>query len=172
MKVKNLIAALQAMDPTGEVEVCVGNEDIIEITSPMPGYWDGTFFKIHIDDAAKTENNVRGIKAVEMGAKFDKIKLQTLNMEEAFLENPDVEWIGGTYNPARERQWRTEVEVYRARGRVLRMEIDKLSVGLQNVLNEDQASVETVELNEDTTTISSDPTSTGSSSSNEGKTST
>jgi len=40
MKSKKLIELLQAEDPTGEIEVCIGNQDVFCLES-KPAYWDG-----------------------------------------------------------------------------------------------------------------------------------
>ncbi|MFA6049890.1 MAG: hypothetical protein WC761_01715 [Candidatus Paceibacterota bacterium] len=125
MKTRDLIALLQAADPGGDAEVCVSNEDIIEVSSTMPGYYDGTFMKVHTDDTQRNGNNLWGITSVEMGASLPKIKLRTMGMKDAFIENPDAAWIAGKYNDKRDREFITYIEYYKSCGRVSRKELEK-----------------------------------------------
>ena len=55
MKVKDLIKQLQELDPTGEIEVCVGNSDIIDI-SLFPAYYDGYLQVLKKDLSKKLED--------------------------------------------------------------------------------------------------------------------
>ena len=51
MKSKELIRLLQEEDPSGEVEVCVQNFDILGIHTE-PAYWDGSL-QVLMRDASK-----------------------------------------------------------------------------------------------------------------------
>jgi hypothetical protein len=85
MKTKKLIELLQAEDPTGEVEVCVNNEDIffLEHTS---AYWDGCLQVLKRDESSPYYNII-GAKIASTGG---KIKIKTLSIEDAIYEDPDL----------------------------------------------------------------------------------
>lgn len=53
MKAKELIAELQKADPTGEAEVAIDNKTVYGTTGVEPGYYDGTYLKVHFSDEAK-----------------------------------------------------------------------------------------------------------------------
>ncbi len=127
MKTKNLIKLLLEEDPTGEAHVCVDNVDIIEVSSIMPAYYDGQFVEIHRDEKTRTQFNCYGItKVIARCGGVSKIKLRTLDAEEAFLENPEAEFEQDTYNPDRHAHWTKKVEEWRAEGRKLKAELQKM----------------------------------------------
>lgn len=80
MKSKILIEELQKIDPSGEMEVCVGNQDIWFLDK-QPAYYDGVLQVI------KNENGVvNGIKYVISGS---KIKLVLFDLEYKIMDDPD-----------------------------------------------------------------------------------
>ena len=80
MKSKKLIEELQRIDPSGEMEVCVHNEDIYFIEK-QPAYYDGGF-QVLIKDG----DNIKGIKYVIDGS---KIKLHLFDLEYRIIDDPD-----------------------------------------------------------------------------------
>jgi len=62
MKTKELIEQLQLEDPTGELEVCMGNEPIVGAHT-LPAYYDGCPFSLLRDD----KGNLVGIKRTSNG---------------------------------------------------------------------------------------------------------
>jgi len=130
MKVKELIAELLKQDPTGEAEVAIDNKTVYGTTGVEPGYYDGTFFKVHFSEEAKEfETNFWGVSAVEMGSGYKKINLRYMDMEEAFLENPEAKWIANRYNDERDAHFREEVEKFRVAGRALQVELAEIRNG-------------------------------------------
>lgn len=85
MKTKDLIAALQKEDPTGELECCVGNIDI-HFVSQEPAYYDGSL-QVLERDMTNQYYNIIGAKFVRSGS---KVQIHTLSIEEAILEHPDM----------------------------------------------------------------------------------
>lgn len=126
MKTKELVKQLILADPDGEAEVCVDNVDIIDVDGPMPTYYDGQFVQIVIDTNLARVVDGRGVSKVMPRTSGSKIKLRTMDAEEAFLDNPEAELIQDTYNPDREHQWLETVKKYREAGRELKKEIAKI----------------------------------------------
>lgn len=80
MKTKILIEELQKIDPSGEMEVCVGNQDIWFLDK-QPAYYDGVLQVI------KNENGVvSGIKYIISG---NKISLKLFDLEYKIMDDPD-----------------------------------------------------------------------------------
>lgn len=75
MKSKKLIELLKEVDPTGEVEVCVGNCDI-RYVDMMPAYYDGKLQTLKYDD----EDMIIGGKYHTKGS---KIKLVPYSISDA-----------------------------------------------------------------------------------------
>lgn len=128
MKSRELIEKLLEVDPSGEAEVVISNSSISWVDGPMPGYYDGCYIKTHFDkELANVDDfNHHGVSAVEMGAQIKKIKLHYMTMEDAFMENPEAEWIANNYNEERNAQFLKEVEEYRRIGREQRKEIQEM----------------------------------------------
>ena len=87
MKSKELIRLLQEADPTGEVEVGVGNIDIFSV-EPMPAYYDGRFQKLIRDEKLAPYFDVVGAKYCSHGS---KIKLIPMSVTDVLWDNPDAE---------------------------------------------------------------------------------
>lgn len=85
MKSKELIKQLQELDPEGEAEVCVGNEDIY-FAERLPAYYDGKL-EVLIRDETKRTYNITGIKITGRG---DKIKLHTMSLEDVVWNHPEA----------------------------------------------------------------------------------
>ena len=112
MKTKKLIEMLQELDPEGEIEVCIGNEDIY-FADRMPAYWDGRL-QVLIRDEECEYYNIIGAKYTSSG---DKIKLYPLSILEALEEDPDlpVEVIDTFINKKMQKtvdRWREEAREY------------------------------------------------------------
>lgn len=85
MKTKELISLLQEVDPTGEVECCIGNSDI-HFVSKEPAYWDGNL-EILIRDPNCQFYNIIGAKYTSRG---DKIFIRPLSITDAICNDPDL----------------------------------------------------------------------------------
>jgi hypothetical protein len=87
MKTKELIKRLQEEDPSGELECCVGNEDIYFIEK-LPAFYDGPLQILH-------RSNDPGYNIVGATIAFNgyKIQLQTLSVKDVIFNAVD-----GDYN--------------------------------------------------------------------------
>jgi hypothetical protein len=86
MKSKDLIKQLQELDPTGDVEVCVGSVDIFTAMR-VPAYYDGALEVLIRDDSKKPYYDVTGVKITYEG---EKINLQTLSISDVLEEDFDA----------------------------------------------------------------------------------
>ena len=77
MKTKELIRQLQDADPSGEIEVCVGNVDI-HFVERLEAYYDGTLQVLTRDETRKGYKIVGG-KYKRTGS---KINLHTLSISD------------------------------------------------------------------------------------------
>jgi hypothetical protein len=90
-------------------------------------FYDGQFVEIVTDENAKTFRNCYGVsKVIARCNKVKKIKLRTMDAEDAFLENPDAEFEQDPYNKQRHQEWNEAVEKYREEGRKWRQECEEM----------------------------------------------
>jgi hypothetical protein len=92
MKTKELIRLLQEEDPTGEVEVSVGNVDIHFLTTE-PAYWDGSLQVLTRDKSKEPYYNITGGKYVRSG---NKIVIHPLSIRDVLWNDPDTAVIDYT----------------------------------------------------------------------------
>lgn len=85
MKVKDLIKKLNELDPTGETEVCVWNQDI-HFVSEEPAYYDGCL-QLLTRDPSNEYYNITGAKYISSGS---KIVIRPLSIAEAIFNNTDL----------------------------------------------------------------------------------
>jgi len=85
MKTKELIKRLQEEDPSGEMDVCVGNADILGLCS-QPAYWDGCLQTL-IRDESSPYYNVIGARYSSKGS---KICIHPLSISDAIFEDVDL----------------------------------------------------------------------------------
>jgi len=85
MKSKEVIRLIRQSDPSGETEVCVGNDDIFFV-SREPAYHDGCL-RLLVRDKSIDGYNVTGVRYVESG---DKVVIHTLSEDDVLLENPEA----------------------------------------------------------------------------------
>lgn len=74
MKGKELIRQLQEADPTGEIEVCIGNADVWDVTV-LPAYYDGA---LHVIERDAENRPMRG-RRVRSG---EKVSLGSISIED------------------------------------------------------------------------------------------
>jgi hypothetical protein len=86
MKSKELIRLLQEEDPSGEVEVSVGNRDIFSLHTE-PSYWDGRAQLLIRDYSKDPYYNVVGAKYTSRGS---KVVITAMGVTDAILNNPDL----------------------------------------------------------------------------------
>lgn len=85
MKTRDLIAALNEHDPSGEVECCVGNAAIYYIEN-MPAWYDGKLQLLIQDHSKDPYYNVIGAKRTSQGR---KIVLYTYSIEDYISDDPE-----------------------------------------------------------------------------------
>lgn len=113
MNTRELIAELQQQDPSGEVTVCVGNSPIFFVER-LPAYYDGPLLDLTRDPTKKPNYDVIAVKYRRSG---DKVKLHTLDVEDAIEMDPNVPV---DVSELSERQRETElvaIEMFRAKWR-------------------------------------------------------
>lgn len=86
MKTRDLIAALREEDPSGELEVAVGNIDI-HFVEKEPAYYDGCLQVLKRDEAKTDCYNIVGAEIRGSGA---KIVIHTLSIDWMLLEDADA----------------------------------------------------------------------------------
>lgn len=86
MKAKELIKQLNAIDPTGEIEVFSDGGDI-HYADALPWFYDGKP-GILIKDEARTGYNVIGIRQINV-KDGNKVYLKSLSLEDLAYENYD-----------------------------------------------------------------------------------
>jgi len=86
MKSRELIKQLLEVDPTGEVEVCVGNHDVFSVHCE-PAYWDGRLQLLGRDHSKDPYYNVVGAKYT---AKGSKIVITSMGVTDAIIDNADM----------------------------------------------------------------------------------
>ena len=85
MKTKDLIAALQENDPSGEIECCVGNADI-HFVDVEPAYYDGRLQILERDHSKDPYYNIVGAKRTSKGS---KVVLHVYSIEDYISDNPE-----------------------------------------------------------------------------------
>jgi uncharacterized lipoprotein YehR (DUF1307 family) len=85
MKSKEVIKLLQELDPTGEIEVCVGNIDI-HFIDRLPAYYDGTLQVLQRDDS-KQGYDIVGAKYCRKG---DKLCIYPFSISDAIIQDSSI----------------------------------------------------------------------------------
>ena len=84
MTTAELIKNLQSADPSGKLQVVVGNIPIYTVDN-VEAYWDGRL-QMLIQDHRKGYNIV-GYKVTSQGR---KVRLHTMDLDDVMLDNPDI----------------------------------------------------------------------------------
>lgn len=101
MTTKELIAALLAADPGGDLPVCVGTDDIY-FAEVLPGYYDGVPCQLVHDESKRGKAwSIAGVKYVRSS---DKVRLCTMSTEDVLFDAPETPVEGG--DPVRIEEWR------------------------------------------------------------------
>ena len=85
MKTRDLILLLESEDPTGEVECCIGNADILSVHTE-PAYWDGRLQLLMRDPSQEPYYNIVGAKRTSHGS---KIVITPYSIEDYIGDNPE-----------------------------------------------------------------------------------
>lgn len=108
MKTHELIKQLQEADPSGELDVCVENIDILFVDLE-PAYYDG-LQQVLIRDKNKPHFNIVGAKVKRNG---QKVTIHTLSIEDLFLDVPNAK-IDLKELPARHKEdYKRRIEMWR-----------------------------------------------------------
>ena len=86
MKGKELIRLLREVDPEGETEVCIGNQDILSVDKEA-AYCDGCLEVLVRDPSKVPYYDVVGAKYLQHG---HKVSLMPHGVEDMLLGNPDA----------------------------------------------------------------------------------
>lgn len=89
MKTKDLIAALQEADPSGEIECCVGNEDIHFVSKDV-AYWDGDLQVLTRDHSKDPYYNIVGARMTHQGF---KIQIRSLSIYDCLWDLETVDSV-------------------------------------------------------------------------------
>lgn len=124
MKTKELIAALQAADPSGEIEVCVDNKDIY-FAEVVEAYWDGRLQRIVIDESKKPYYSVVGAKVLASG---NKLRLHTMGVEDVLDNDPDapVDLTDLERMPTSHTDWTQRVENMRKEIKMITEQVSRM----------------------------------------------
>jgi hypothetical protein len=125
MKTKKLIELLQAEDPSGECEVCVGNTDIFFVEC-KPAYWDGCLEVLDRDES-KQCYNVIGATYTSEGA---KLNIVTHSIYDAMIDN--VELPVKVIDTFVEKRMQKRVDAWRAEAKQINEEVQKDLRSLKN----------------------------------------
>jgi hypothetical protein len=87
MKSKELIRLIQEEDPTGEVEVCIGNADIFSVHT-QAAYWDGKLQILKRDPAKAPYYDIVGARYTTKGS---KMVITAMSIVDVLSDNPDAE---------------------------------------------------------------------------------
>jgi hypothetical protein len=118
MNTRALIAALQAADPSGELEVIAGGAPIY-IVAKQPAYYDGAL-PVLVQDA---DGAVVGFCYSDRGA---KVKLELLDLDDALLDHPELPVDLSELSEARRERYGRMVEETRARMRKINEETEAM----------------------------------------------
>lgn len=86
MKTKDLIAALQKEDPSGEIEVIADGDPIYSINKE-PAYYDGPLKVLVQDYSLDPYYNIVGFKYVRGGF---KIRISTMGLRDCLCDDADL----------------------------------------------------------------------------------
>lgn len=86
MKTKELIRLLQLEDPSGDLEVNVGGDDIYFVER-LPGYYDGAYSILQRDDSKKPFWDITGITVTRSG---QKVEIHTMPIRDLVSDMPDA----------------------------------------------------------------------------------
>lgn len=116
MKTKDLIAALKEADPTGELEVCVRNVDILGVWTD-PAYYDGCLQVLKRDEEGEFDHTL----GAEFRSSGHKVVIHDMSIRDALLDAPEmpIAYDG----PYAERNYSDVVDEWRREVRAINAEI-------------------------------------------------
>ena len=115
MKSSEIIKKIQEIDPTGEMEVCIENEDIFMIQQ-KPAYWNGRLQRL-----IWNENRITGAEILQTG---NKICITPLGIEELVYTYPDIPINLSDLAPQTRKSWLDSITQWRETARKLEKEVN------------------------------------------------
>lgn len=103
MTTRELIQELLAVDPTGETDVCIGNETIVYVDK-LPAYYDGVMEKIILD---KSMYDFTGAKYVRQGM---KVCIYSRSIKDVLSDKYDLIIDYSELNPDRAKEYKESNE--------------------------------------------------------------
>ena len=119
MTTAELIKKLQEEDPSGELQVVVGNIPIYTVDN-VEAYWDGRLQMLIQDHNRDPYYNIVGYKVTSQGR---KVRLHTMDLDDVMLDNPDIpvylEELGEHFHP----EWEERVRKTREESKRIHEEV-------------------------------------------------
>lgn len=110
MKTRELIAALQKEDPSGDLDVVAGGTPIY-FASREPAYYDGPLEMLIHDDSRRPYYSIVGYKVTSRG---EKVKLHLMDVSDVLLDEPDAAVDLSELSEFNRERWEKRVAVVRA----------------------------------------------------------
>lgn len=122
MKSKDLIAELQKLDPSGEIEVIADGD--IYFASLEPAYYDGCLQTLIRDPALAPYYNIIGMKITGRG---QKIQLHCMNMRDVIFDEDEKPLIFdlSELNDNRKERYQLAIDRYREHNLEITQNLDK-----------------------------------------------
>lgn len=134
MKTRELIAALQEQDPSGDLEVIAGGVPIYFV-SCQPAYYDGPL-RVLVHDESKRGKcySVVGFKVTSRG---EKVRLHLMDVEDVLFDNPDAPVDLSEASAYSREQWEKHVEFIRQEARDIKLDTEKWAARMKEPSPED-----------------------------------
>jgi hypothetical protein len=113
MTTGQLIKALQAEDPSGQLPISVDGGDVYFVER-QGAYYDGNLQQLVIDETKKPYYSVVGARVTGRG---DKVRLHVMGVEDVLLNDPEVPVDIDGLSPAAKARWEPLIEGWRQQGR-------------------------------------------------------
>lgn len=128
MKTKELTELLKKEDPTGEIDVVVGNIPITDVAKE-PAYWDGSKHEIIRDTNGKLEE----YKITDLGY---KISLDTVSLDDILLSDIDIFINLNELSTFSKKRWEEHIAKELAENKQINEEVDKMMNNVQDGEND------------------------------------
>jgi len=125
MNGNQLKALIDKLDPTGEIEIAIGNQDIY-FGEVQPAYWDGRLERLIIDESKRGKcYSVIGAKVIGSG---QKLTLHTMGVSDVLMGDADahIDLSNLEKNmPSSYNTWKQQVEDWRKSFKAIEEQIRK-----------------------------------------------
>ena len=120
MKTGELIAELQRLDPSGEIEVVAGATPIY-FAEHYPAYYDGPLQMLQ-QDKSRSDYNITGYAVTQRG---EKIVLHLMSLEDVLVDNPDAPLDLNELGEYHQKRWQERADKLREESRALRQNLEE-----------------------------------------------